>query len=157
MSRAVDEDPGERFRRTVRFADLARELGVDLPPFRGPLVAFDPAPVRSPGDPVYLGGDLHAVHPDVAAPGTAAQLDESLDRAAISFIDGEGRTLETHAVEGVWCARLDGAALDCAPYLALRDTLGRMRTWILLARPEAMIDIAHLWLPRVPAATRPGR
>jgi hypothetical protein len=149
MGGAVDEGPGERFRRTVRFADLARDLGVDLPAFEGPLVAFDPAPRRSPGDPVYLGGDLHAVHPDGHDPGGPPDRDPSLDQAAINLFDGEDLQLEIAAIDGVWCTRLEGSALECAPYLSLTDGRGRRRAWLILPPAPTMIGIAHLWLPRV--------
>jgi hypothetical protein len=149
--RAVDEDPEERFRRTIRFADLARELAVDLPPFRGPLEAFDPVPGRSSSDPVYLGGDLHAVHPDGGDPdGTPSDPDESLDQATITLLDGEGWALDIQAIEGIWCTRLEGAALECAPYLSLADSEGRIRTWLLLPPPHLMLGIGHYWLPSVP-------
>ena len=149
-ARRVDEDPEERFRRTVRFADLARELGVDLPPFRGPLQAFDPAPARSPGDPVYLGGDLHAVHPDSSGPGAPPGRDESLDQATISLLDGEGWVLDIQAIEGVWCARLAGTAVECAPYFLLTDSDGRNRSWLILPPAKLMLGVAHYWLPSVP-------
>jgi hypothetical protein len=149
---AVDEDPEECFRRTVRFADLARELGADLPPFRGPLVAFDPAPEHDPRDPVYLGGDLQAVHPDAREPRPRPGRDDSLDRATITLLDGEGWLLDIPATEGVWCTRVEGAHLDCAPYLAITDGRGRLRTWLVLPPPRTMIGIAHLWLGAIPKA-----
>jgi hypothetical protein len=151
MGGAVDEDPKDRFRRTLRFAGLARDLGVDLPAFRGPLVAFDPAPERSPADPVYLGGDLHAVHPDARETAAAPGRDASLDLATVTLCDGEGCQLDVLATQGVWCTRLEGAALECAPYLYLTDSRGRLRTWLILPPAPTMIDIAHLWLPRVPS------
>lgn len=148
----MDEDPKERFRRTIRFADLARKLGVDLPPFWGPLVAFDPARERSPADPVYLGGDLHAVHPVAREPGAPPDRDGSLDLATIALLDGEGWLLDIAATDGVWCTRLEGAALDCAPYFSVTDGQGRLRTWLILPPARTMIGIAHLWLGAVPAA-----
>lgn len=150
MNGAVDEDPRERLRRTIRFADLARDLGVDLPPFRGPLVAFDPVLDRSSGDPVYLGGDLHAVHPDTREPDPPPDRDDSLDQAVITLSDGAGWQLSIAAAEGVWCTRLEGAALERAPYFALTDARGRLRNRLLLPPPRLMIGIAHFWLCSVP-------
>ena len=82
MGGKVDEDPKERFRRTIRFTDLAC-------------------------DPVYLGGDLHAVHPGSRDPGGVTDRDESLDLATVSLLDGEGWPLEVPAADGVWCTRLE--------------------------------------------------
>ena len=146
----VDEDPEERFGRSIRFADLARELGVDLPPFRGPLEAFDPAPERSSGDPVYLGGDLHAVHPDSRARGALPGRDETLDLATVSLLDGEGWQLDVPATQGVWCTRLEGPVLQCAPYFSLTDSDARIRAWLILPPPPLMIGIGRLWLPAIP-------
>jgi hypothetical protein len=82
MARALDADRDERLGRANRLADLARRLGVDLLPLRGPSVAFDPAPGRSPGAPVFLGGDLHAVHPAAPMPHAPPDRDGTLDQAA---------------------------------------------------------------------------
>jgi hypothetical protein len=149
--RRADEDPEERFRRTIRFADLARELEVDLPPFRGPLQAFDSAPERTPGDPVYLGGDLHAVHPESRGPSAPPDRDESLDKATISLLDGEGWVLDIQATEGIWCALTEGLAVECAPYLSVIDSAGRNRVWLILPPAHLMLGIGHYWLPAVPA------
>jgi hypothetical protein len=58
--------------------------------------------------------------------------------------------LDIQAVEGVWCARLEGPALECAPYFSLTDGLGRLRAWLILPPAPTMLGIAHHWLPRVP-------
>jgi hypothetical protein len=152
---AADKVPVDRLRRTIRFADPAHDLGVDLLPFRGPLVAFVPVPERRAGDAVFLGGDLHAVHPDTRGPGARSGRDESLDLATVTLCDGEGRQLDIRATEGVWCTRLEGAALECAPYFRITDALGRLRCWLILPPARMMIGIAQLWLPRVPKP--PGR
>ena len=151
---SLDKDPDDRASRAIRFTDLAREMGVDLPPFSGPLVAFDPAPARSPGDPVYLGGDLHAAHPETAKPGAAGERDKSLDEAVITLAAGPIWLLDTQAIHGIWCVRLEEEQLKCAPYFSIRDGDGQMRTWLLLPRPQDMLDTAHLWLRRVPPAIR---
>jgi hypothetical protein len=142
------EPPGDD-----RLARLAARLGVELPPFPGPLVAFDPAEERSHGDPIYLGGDLHAVHPEARIQRPGADLDHTLDAAEIVITNFEHEPVETMAVEGVWCLALQGPILDSAPYLAITDTEGLHRTWILLPPPLRMIGIGHYWLPAVaPAA-----
>jgi hypothetical protein len=129
---------------------LAAILGLELPPFDGPLVAFDPAPEGAPGNPVYLGGDLHRVHPDASERYSGRRRDESLDAARITLTDYEHEDLEATAVEGVWCLALHGDLVDSAPYFTLWDTAGRMRTWLLLPPARLMIGIAYLWLPSVP-------
>lgn len=150
IGRALAQDRREHFRRTDRFADLACDLGIGLPAFSGPLVAFDPAPECSSGDPVYLGGDLHAVHPDARDPGARPGRDDSLDRATITVLDGEGWLLDVPATEGVWCTRVEDDHLECVPYFSITDGRGRLRTWCILPPARTMIGIAHLWLPSVP-------
>jgi hypothetical protein len=126
------------------------ELGLGMPPFDGPLVAFDPAPAGAPGDPVYLGGDLHAVHPDAPERYRGRPRDESLDEARIALGDDEHEDLEVTAVDGVWCLAIYDDLVDSAPRFNLWDTDGRLRTWLLLPPARLMIGIAHFWLPSVP-------
>jgi hypothetical protein len=64
--------------------------------------------------------------------------------------------VDVSAIEGVWCTRLEGALLQCAPYFSLTDSAGRMRAWLLLPPPPTMIGIAHLWLPALPSAPGAG-
>lgn len=129
---------------------------LELPPFDAPLVAFDPAPGGAPGGPVYLGGDLHRVHPGAAGRDPGRVRDESLDEARIALFDREDEELETTAVEGVWCLALHGELVDSAPYLTLRDTEGRLRTWLILPPARTMIGIAHLWLAHIPPPGSPA-
>jgi hypothetical protein len=124
--------------------------GLELPHLDGPLVAFDPAQESAPGDPVYLGGDLHRVHSDASERYPGRCRDGSLDEARVVFSDYEHENLEVTAVEGVWCLALHDDLVDSAPYFTLWDTEGRMRTWLLLPPARTMIGIAHLWLPSVP-------
>jgi hypothetical protein len=126
-----------------------------MPVFAGPLGAFDPGLVGSPGGSVCLGGDLHAIHPDGRGPESPSDRDESLDLATVTLLDGEGWSLEVPATEGVWCTRPGDLAPERAPCFALTDGRGRLRTWLILPSAPAMIDIAHLWLSRVPPP--PGR
>jgi hypothetical protein len=144
------EGPASRRDGDERLARYAARLGLELPIFPGPLIAFDPAERRSPGDPIYLGGDLHAAHPGTSAGRRAGRHDRSLDAAEITLADFEHPTLETVAVEGIWCLALRGGLLESAPYLAISDSEGRRRTWILLPPALSMIGLAHLWLPAVP-------
>jgi hypothetical protein len=123
---------------------------LELPPFDAPLVAFDPAPEGAPGGPVYLGGDLHRIHPDAAGQCPGRRRDESLDEARIALDElGQGNLAEVTAVQGVWCLALYGEHVDSAPYFTLWDTEGRMRTRLLLPPARLMIGLAHLWLPAV--------
>jgi hypothetical protein len=139
----MSEDRGD-----VSFAAIA---GLDLPPFDGPLVAFDPTPEGAPGGAIYLGGDLHRIHPDAAERCSGRRRDESLDEARIALNElGQGNLVEATAVQGVWCLALYGDQVDSAPYFTLWDTEGRMRTWLLLPPARQMISLAHLWLPSVP-------
>jgi hypothetical protein len=134
--------------------------GLELPPFDGPLVAFDPAPAGAPGGPVYLGGDLHLVHPGASERYPGRPRDESLDGAVIGLCDQEHENLEATAVAGVWCLALHGELVDSAPYFTIWDSEGRMRTWLLLPPARLMIGIGHFWLPSVrppPGPARQGR
>lgn len=131
-------------------ARFAAEFGLRLPPFDGPLVVFDPAPDGAPGEPVYLGGDLHRVHPDASERYHRRSLDESLNEARITLSDDEHEDLEVTAVEGVWCLAIHGDLVESAPCLTLWDTKGRMRSRLLLPPARLMIGTAHLWLPSVP-------
>ncbi len=140
--RSKASPPGE-----VSGVDLS---GLELPPFDGPLVAFGPAPEGAPGHPVYLGGDLHRVHPDASEQYPGRARDESLDDARIVLADQEHEDLEATAVGGVWCLALHGDLADSAPYFALWDREGLMRAWLLLPPARLMIGIGHFWLPSVP-------
>ena len=136
-----------------RLVRVAAVLGLALPPFQGPLTAFLPAGEQVEDAPVHLGGDLHAVHPEARVQRSGADLDHTLDAAEIVITNFEHEPVETRAVEGVWCVALHGSILDSAPYLAITDTEGLIRTWILLPPPRQMIGIGHHWLPAVaPAA-----
>jgi hypothetical protein len=131
--------------------------GLELPPFDGPLVAFDPAPGGAPGGPVYLGGDLHRVHPDASEQYPGRPRDKSLDQADVTLGDEEQERLEATAVGGVWCLALYGDFVDVAPYFTLWDSEGRLRVWLLLPPARLMIGIGHFWLPYVPPPPRtPG-
>ena len=144
-----DEDEVALARARV-LAILAESLGVEMPPFEGPLVAFRLDGHQAHDDPVFLGGDLHAVHPGAARP-AAARRDISLDFATISLIDHEHRPLDVPATQGIWCTRIVGERLPAAPYLSIHDSEGRPRAWLLLPPPRLMVGIAHFWLPKVPA------
>ena len=135
--------------RVARLRQLAIVLDVDLPPLKGPLVAFALGEKGEPDRPVFLGGDLNAVHPD-ADERHRHPRDPTLDAATITLTDLEDEPLETGAVEGIWCIRLDDDRLDAAPYLSIHDTDGRIRTWLILPPPRLMVGLAHLWLPAVP-------
>jgi hypothetical protein len=141
--------------RGERLAALARALGVALPPLQGPLVAFQLDGHRSAEDPVFLGGDLQAVHPDAGPASCRAGRDATLDNAVITLTDHENETLELAAVEGIWCTALSGERLPAAPYFSITDSDGSVRTWLLLPPLRLMVGIAHLWLPSVPAGTDP--
>jgi hypothetical protein len=148
---AAAPDPEDARRGAGRLADLATALGLEAPPFSGPLLAFDPAEERRPGDQIYLGGDLHAVHPEASAGAPPHGVrDGSLDGAKIILDDEVEEPLEVFAVEGIWCTALSGERLDSAPYFSISDTDGRLRTWLLLPPPRLLIGLAHLWLPAVP-------
>jgi hypothetical protein len=132
--RPAEPAPGRRSGED-RFTRLAADLGLELPPFTGPLIAFDPSEERSPGDPVYLGGNLHAVHPGTSAGPPPTRRDHSLDAATITLTDFDHPPLEAIAVEGIWCLAIVGGLLDSAPYFSISDSDGRRRTWILLPGP----------------------
>ena len=133
-----------------RLEGLARSLGLELPAFRGPFDAFVLADERSRGDPVYLGGNLHAVHPDASGQRLGREQDRSLDNAIISLSDYGHEALEVTAVEGIWCMRLEADLAESARYFALFDSDARIRTWLLVPPARQMIGIGHLWLPSVP-------
>jgi hypothetical protein len=99
-----------------RLAGLAAIRGLEGPPFDRPLVAFDPAPDGAPGDPVYLGGDLHRVRPEVSDHYPGRRRDRTLDRARIALYGHQHENHEVTAVEGVWCLALHGDLVDSAPY-----------------------------------------
>jgi hypothetical protein len=131
-------------------ARLASELGIPLPVFDGPLRAFQVGAEPGVEAPVYLGGDLHAVHPEARARPAAGGRDRSLDSATITIDDHEHETVAATAVEGIWCLTLPEALSHSALYLIVWDTEGRPRVWILLAPARMMIGTAHVWLPQVP-------
>jgi hypothetical protein len=141
--------------RSERLAALAKTLGVEMPPFRGPLVAFQLDGHRSSADAVFLGGDLQAVHPDAGPASWRSGHDPSLDSAIVTLTDHENETLELAAVEGIWCTVISGEHLPAAPYFSLTDSTGAIRAWLLLPPPRLMVGIAHLWLPSVPPGTDP--
>jgi hypothetical protein len=128
---------------------------LDLPPFDGPLVAFDPAPGGAVGGPVYLGGDLHRIHPDAVEQRLERRRDESLDGARIVLGERGRETFEVTAVDGVWCLAIYGEEVDSAPRLTLWDTEGRMRVRLLLPPARLMVGLAHLWFPAVPPPLGP--
>lgn len=130
--------------------DDAALLGLELPPFEGPLIAFGPGGKGAPGDPIYLGGDLHAVHPDAADRRPGRRRDHFLERARVAIRADECGIVEDTAVEGVWCLALHGEFADAAPYLSILDTGGRMRACLLLPPARLMVGIGHFWLPSVP-------
>jgi hypothetical protein len=156
---AADEPPTSRGHdpdaRAERLAALAAWLGIELPLFEGPLVAFQLDGHRGGEDPVFLGGDLHQVHPRAGGPARASHRDPSLDSAILTLVDHENEMLDIAAVEGVWCTRIDGERLPAAPYFSLTDTDGRIRAWLLLPPPRLMVGIAHFWLPSVPPPEDP--
>jgi hypothetical protein len=145
------EDRPARRPDAGRLGRLAAELGLDLPPFDGPLVVFDPSGRRRAGDPLYMGGDLHAVHARPPAPGDPPR-DDTLDEATITLTLGDFQedTVETVAVGGVWCVGLHDVLLDSPLYLMIRDRDGRLRAWLLLPPPISMLGEGGLWLPSVP-------
>jgi hypothetical protein len=138
--------------RDRRLACLAEELGLGIPPFEGPLSAFAPPGPRTEDDPIYLGGDLHAVHPEAKVKSLRpGGVDPSLDGAEILITNFEDDAVKTSAVDGIWCVGLSGPVIDTAPYFSITDIDGRCRTWILLPPPRLMIGMGHYWLPAVPA------
>lgn len=140
--------------RAERLAALAEHLGVELPLFDGPLVAFQIDGRRGGDDPVFLGGDLHAVHRRSGAACDSPR-DPSLDSAIVTLSDHENEMSDIAAIEGVWCTRISGERLPAAPYLNLTDSEGRIRAWLLLPPPRLMVGIAHFWLPSVPPPDDP--
>lgn len=143
------EDP-----RLRRLAALAAHLGIELPPFEGPLVAFQLDGGRGAADPVYLGGDLHAVHPRSGGAGGSPR-DATLDSSIVTLSDHESEMTDVAAVEGIWCTRIAGERLPAAPYFTLTDSEGRIRACLLLPPPRLMVGIAHFWLPSVPPPDDP--
>lgn len=142
--------PPRRPRVEGRLARLASELGIELPVFEGPLRAFQVGAEPGAEAPVFLGGDLHAVHPEARGRRAAGDRDRSLDSAVVTIDDHEHDTLEVTAVEGIWCLALPETLSLSALYLIVWDTEGRPRVWTLLAPARMMIGLAHVWLPQVP-------
>jgi hypothetical protein len=140
--------------RERHLEDLAASLGLDLSVFDGPLTAFTLGGERRP---ILLGGDLHAVHPETADLLPPQERDGSLNAATVILDEQEHPPLKTAAIEGIWCLALPDDLLDSAPYLAIWDTEGRLRAWLLLPPARAMIGIGHFWLPQVkPPSDTPG-
>lgn len=142
---------GDDGARVARLQQLSIVLGVALPPFKGPLVAFDlySETGRDRDRPLFLGGDLHAVHPETVDRHRHPR-DPTLDSATITLVNLDSKPLETAAIEGIWCIRIPDEHSDSAPYLSIFDSEGRLRSWRLLLPPRLMIGLAHLWLPAVP-------
>ncbi len=136
-----------------RLEDLAAQLGLGLPPFAGPLDAFDLGKDRGPDDPIYLGGDLHAVHPDTVERRPPTRRDPSLDAAMVMVDDREHGCASVVAVQGIWCLALSGGLRDSTPYFSLWDGEGRMRAWLLLPPARLMMGLGHFWLPRIEEPT----
>jgi hypothetical protein len=151
LSPPPEDDDRERQHPT-----LVAIAGLDLPPFDGPLVAFDPAPEGAPGRPVYLGGDLHGTHLDAAEQWPERRRDESLDEARIVLGERERENFEVTAVDGVWCLAIYGEEVESALRLTLWDTEGRMRTRLLLPPARLMIGLAHFWFHSVPPPLSPS-
>jgi hypothetical protein len=141
---------------TDRLTALAARLGLDLPPFAGPIDAFRIGQEPRPDDPIYLGGDLQAIHPDTVDRRPAGR-DPSLDAATVTIDDQEHPSMQALAVEGIWCLLLRENLVDSAPYLFIHDTEGRLRAWLLLPPAGLMIGIGHFWLPQIkPPSGLPG-
>jgi hypothetical protein len=134
--------------RVARLHQLSIVLGVELPPFQGPLVAFALGEEGNSERPVFLGGDLHEVHPE-AHERRRHPRDPTLDSATLTFTDLEGEPLETGATQGIWCIRIEDQRRDAAPYLSIHDSEGRLRTWLILPPPRLMVGLGHFWLPSV--------
>jgi hypothetical protein len=135
---------------------LAHRLGFELPAFEGPLSAFEHDQGSASGKGVYLGGDLHKVHPDAADQRPGRSHDGSLDSATIIIDDFEHEPTEAMAVGGIWCLRLERDLISSAPYLSLHDDSGTLRAWLLLPPARSMIGIAHYWLPSVAPPPSPA-
>jgi hypothetical protein len=136
----------------ARSADRADPLSTA---FDGPLVVFEPASGARPGGPIYLGGDLHAVHPRAAPEGETRPRDATLEAAMLFFFPtGQGETIESVATCGVWCLALHDEQRDSFFFLLLRDGELRVRAWLLLWPARAMLGRGHLWLPSVPPPRR---
>jgi hypothetical protein len=140
-----------------RLEALAALLGFEPPPFEGPLGAFELGEEREAGEPIYLGGDLHRVHPDGVDRRPGREHDHSLDAAKVGLDDYEHPVIEAVALDGLWCIALGGEIVDSAPYLTICDSEGRTRAWLLLPPARLMIGIGHLWLPSVPPPPGPTR
>lgn len=155
MPGSPKDKPGELPSGTPapRGAGLAQELRIELPEFVGPLCAFEVSALADTVAGIYLGGDLHAVHPEAPARRRVPGLDQSLDSATIIVDDLEHESLRAHAHEGIWCVRLSGPMLDSAPYFSLFDADGRLRHWLILPAARKLIGAGHLWLPAVDPAS----
>jgi hypothetical protein len=141
---------GRQAGRSDRLARLAGEMGLDLPVFEGPLCAFQIGEASGVGVPIYLGGDLHGVHPEGGDVPFGPGRDPSLDSARITVDDHEHEPVGVTAVEGIWCLALPEGLYYSAPYFSIIDARGRLRAWLFLPPAHAMIGMAHLWFPQVP-------
>jgi hypothetical protein len=143
------EDPTQAYRK-VRLEELARSLGPEDPFFDAPLTAFIFGGEQYPEGPVFLGGDLHAVHPSPAEERSRSVRDRKLDNSSIVLGDPDREPLRAGAVEGIWCLALpDDLAASSLPFF-LYDGEDRLRAWLCLPPARQMIGVGHLWLPSVP-------
>ena len=137
-----------------RLGAIARALRGSLPVFESPLTTFQLGGIPREGDPLYLGGDLNAVHPDAAAHHPRARHDPTLEAATVRLYDQVHPAIETTADHGIWCLPLTEGRADTAPILSILDSTDRLRAWILLPKPRQMIGLGHFWLPAVPPPRR---
>jgi hypothetical protein len=138
-------------------AKPGRAVGLTLPDFNGPMTAFVATPRGWRQPKVYLGGDLHATHPDATVRTPCPPRDDSLDRATIVIDDLEHESRWATAEEGVWCIDLGEALADSAPYFSLFDSTGRLRHWLILPPARQMLGTGHLWLPFIRPWPSDGR
>ncbi|MBA3866147.1 MAG: hypothetical protein H0X42_07360 [Solirubrobacterales bacterium] len=141
----------------VTSAPTGAAMGFELPRFDGPLAAFRPGGDRDVDEPIYMGGDLHATHPEAPDQYPDRRRDPTLDNATITFAGPERESLGTTSVEGIWCLALPTELLDSSSCFMLCDGEDRLRIWLLLPPAEAMLGVAHLWLPAVPRPCGEGR
>ena len=149
-SRDPSPEPAPPELRARRIAELSAEHGFELPSFEGPLEAYFAAgSTQRSGDPIYLGGDLHAVHPLAVREYPGRGHDATLDAATIGLHDEERAPLEVRANFGIWFVALEAERHDPAPIFSLHDSAGRMRTWLLIPPPVMLVGLGHFWLPSV--------
>jgi hypothetical protein len=128
-------------------ARAVSRLGVDAPPLTGPLDTFR-LQAGSGTVGFYLAGDLHAMHPEASDYPSRHPRDPSLDKAIVSFEYDDG-LLEAVARDGVWFLPLDPERQAMGSRFVLRDSEARVRTWLLLPPPEAMLGRGRSWLSAV--------